>query len=461
MPPKKSAKKSLENPPKSAAAAKSKKENSTSGSSSSGNSRVRQAKAKANKRVLKEKNDSEESDFEEETVEYRLTPPKSKKKATPPAKKTKKMPPKKDAQQTREKNKQKYMDCIIEAESSEANNNVTNRSTQNIVNLFSGRMYGKVKPVEFADRTKKNVIENISTFKVWRQKTPFDRRITAMTWHPSKPGLACVGSKGGDLVLWNVYQDLFEDSIKTDEFTGRIEGRGPGGSIQSLIFDEISPNRVYIASIDGTVALKDFEGGENDQVFLNTNNWEKWYTGLDVNFPCKTMIAGRNNGSVTLLGLEGEEIWEKRLHMGKCNFVQFSNRQPWMFVTSSVDHVVKIWDMRNIKDKTSALAELEHDKAVNSAYFSSLSGDKLLTTDQHSQIRVYQGPYWNLSRTIHHPHRQFQHLSPIKAVWHPCTDILLAGRYPDPAFPGYREGEPRSRVIYYAYRPSTSPLSRN
>ena len=81
MPTKKSTKKSAENPPRSAAAAKREKENSASGSSSSGNSCGRQAKAKANKRVLKEKNDSEESDFEEETVEYRLTPPKSKKKA--------------------------------------------------------------------------------------------------------------------------------------------------------------------------------------------------------------------------------------------------------------------------------------------------------------------------------------------------------------------------------------------
>ena len=39
-------------------------------------------------------------------------------------------------------------------------------------------------------------------------------------------------------------------------WSGRIEGRGAGGSIQSLKFDEISPARVYMASIDGTVALR-------------------------------------------------------------------------------------------------------------------------------------------------------------------------------------------------------------
>ena len=87
---------------------------------------------------------------------------------------------------------------------------------------------------------------------------------------------------------------------------------------------------------------------------------------------------------------------------------------------------------------------LPHDKAVNAAYFSPVSGDKLLTTDQHSQLRVYQAPSFNLVKTIPHPHRQFQHLTPIKACWHPLADIPFAGRYPDPKFPGYVDGEIRS-----------------
>ena len=44
--------------------------------------------------------------------------------------------------------------------------------------------------------------------------------------------------------------------------------------------------------------------------------------------------------------------------------------------------------------------------------------------------------------------RQFQHLTPIKACWHPLADIVLAGRYPDPKLPGYTEGELRSIDFY-------------
>jgi len=225
-----------------------------------------------------------------------------------------------------------------------------------------------------------------------------------------------------------------------------IQGRGPGGSIQSLKFDKFHHDRVYTASIDGTVTRHDFLGRDT-KVYLETNDWERWYTGLDISFSGRMLVAGNNRGYVSLLSLEGERIWDLKLHKAKCNFVQFSDRQPWMMVTTSTgggDGSVKVWDIRNISNKTSALHELPHDKAVNSAYFSPVSGDKLLTTDQHSQLRVYQAPTFNLLRTIDHPHRQFQHLTPIKACWHPLADIPFAGRYPDPNFPGYVEGELRS-----------------
>ena len=52
-------------------------------------------------------------------------------------------------------------------------------------------------------------------------------------------------------------------------------------------------------------------------------------------FSGKMMVAGNNKGTVSLLTLEGEKIWDHRLHKSKCNFVQFSDRQPWMMVTCS------------------------------------------------------------------------------------------------------------------------------
>jgi len=49
-----------------------------------------------------------------------------------------------------------------------------------------------------------------------------------------------------------------------------------------------------------------------------------------------------------------------------------------------------------------------------------------------------------LQRKLPHPHRQFQHLTPIRATWHPLVDLIVVGRYPDDKFPGYVKGELRT-----------------
>lgn len=52
------------------------------------------------------------------------------------------------------------------------------------------------------------------------------------------------------------------------------------------------------------------------------------------------------------------------------------------------------------------------------AYFNPLDCSKLLTTDQYDQIRVYSSCDWSKPQhIIQHPHRQFQHLTPIKVYF--------------------------------------------
>ncbi|KAI5710442.1 hypothetical protein M8J75_008663 [Diaphorina citri] len=70
--------------------------------------------------------------------------------------------------------------------------------------------------------------------------------------------------------------------------------------------------------------------------------------------------------------------------------------------------------------------------------------DLLLTTDQCEEIRTYDTTTWRLLTTINHPHRQFQHLTPIKATWHPHADVIVAGRYPK------EKGEQRCVDVLYA-----------
>ena len=44
----------------------------------------------------------------------------------------------------------------------------------------------------------------------------------------------------------------------------------------------------------------------DSKVYLETNDWERWYVGMDVSFSGKMMVAGNNKGTVSLLTLEGK-----------------------------------------------------------------------------------------------------------------------------------------------------------
>ncbi|XP_018619508.2 DNA damage-binding protein 2 isoform X2 [Scleropages formosus] len=265
-------------------------------------------------------------------------------------------------------------------------------------------------------------LRSLNCYQLFRTASPFDRRITCLEWHPNHHGTLAVGSKGGDVVLWD---------YNSRKMTCFIQGIGAGGSITDMKFNPFNPNELFTSSVGGTTLLQDFSGNVL-RVYASTELWDFWYCSVDVSQSRQMVVTGDNVGRVLLLDINGQELWNQKLHKAKVSHVEFNPCCDWLLATASVDHTVKLWDLRNIKDKGSFLHEMPHDKAVNSAYFSPIDGSKLLTTDQYDQIRVYSSSNWSRpQKVISHPHRQFQHLTAIKATWHPMYDLIVAGRYPD------------------------------
>ncbi|KAG9352146.1 hypothetical protein JZ751_020559 [Albula glossodonta] len=320
-------------------------------------------------------------------------------------------------------------------------------------------------------------LRSLGSYRLIGTASPFDRRVTCLEWHPTHPSTLAVGSKGGDIILWD-YKVLK---------TSFIQGIGAGGSITGMKFNPFNPNQLFTSSIGGTTTLQDFSGnikgagdfiggmkfcptdsskvfaasgdgtltlqsfgGQPAQVVSRTpdcghhhHNVCYWYCSVDVSLSRQVVATGDNVGKVQLLGIDGQEVWNHKLHKAKVTHTEFNPRCDWLLATASVDHTVKLWDLRSIKDKSSFLYEMPHEKAVNSAYFSPVDGSKLLTTDQYDQIRVYCSSDWTRpQQIISHPHRQFQHLTPIKATWHPTYDLIVAGRYPD-----QRVSQDKSRTV--------------
>ncbi|KAK3891858.1 hypothetical protein Pcinc_004258 [Petrolisthes cinctipes] len=273
------------------------------------------------------------------------------------------------------------------------------------------------------------VLSIIRDLKIQRTYHGFSRRATAATWHPAHPSVAAVGSKGGDIIVWNHETQGNKPAVF-------IEGTGANGSIQALKFSGVDTNLLYSASINGQLKCDDANRGQVHKVLLDTGYCDHWFTSLDLSVSGDLVAVGDNFGYVTLLSSEGQlQVWKERLHKMKVTHIEFCPRMPWCLVTASVDRSLKVWDVRNMKTANTFLYSHLHDKPINSAHFSRVDGSRLLTTDQHSEIRVYSCPSFTHSITIPHPHRHFQHLTPIKATWHPLRDIIVVGRYPDPLFP--------------------------
>ncbi|XP_008410385.1 DNA damage-binding protein 2 isoform X2 [Poecilia reticulata] len=265
-------------------------------------------------------------------------------------------------------------------------------------------------------------VRSLSSYHFHGASSPFDRRITCLEWHPTHPTTVAAASKGGDIFLWD-----FEKS-ETKSFT---RGMGAGYSVTDMKFNLLNPSQLFTSSMGGTTELQDFSG-TTLTVFTYTDSLNFWYCCVDVSVSRQMLVTGDNMGELLLVGLDGKKIFSSKLHKAKVTHAEFNSRCDWLLATASVDHTVKLWDLRNIKDKTSFLYEMPHERAVNSAYFNPLDATKLLTTDQHDQIRVYSSSDWSKPQhIIQHPHRQFQHLTPIKATWHPLYDLIVAGRYPD------------------------------
>lgn len=91
--------------------------------------------------------------------------------------------------------------------------------------------------------------------------------------------------------------------------------------------------------------------------------------------------------------------------------------------------------MMNDSGNNSNIATFEHDGVLNAAKFSKIAPHHLLTTSQNSKCNVFDVKNQNDSKPIvslSHPHRPFQHLTPIVANWHTVIpNTFVIGRYPE------------------------------
>ncbi|VDI37243.1 Hypothetical predicted protein, partial [Mytilus galloprovincialis] len=91
---------------------------------------------------------------------------------------------------------------------------------------------------------------------------------------------------------------------------------------------------------------------------------------------------------------------------------------------------VCIWDLRKLKEKgkSQSLDELSHDKSINSAYFSPVTGKYILSTSLDDRIRIFNSENLsscNKEHSIVHDNHTGRWLTGFRANWHPTREDLF------------------------------------
>ncbi|XP_024975547.1 protein DAMAGED DNA-BINDING 2 [Cynara cardunculus var. scolymus] len=260
------------------------------------------------------------------------------------------------------------------------------------------------------------------------------RRITCLEFHPTNNNILLSGDKKGQLGVWD-FSKVYEKTVY-----GNIHSC----LLNNMKFSPANDGTIYAASSDGTVSCTDLETGLSTSLMdLNPNGWQggnswRMLYGMDLNAEKGLVLVADNFGFVHLVDVrsnskKGDSILIHKkgtkvvgLH---CNPVQ-----PDLLLSCGNDHFARIWDIRRLEAE-SFLHGLPHTRVVNSAYFSPLSGSKIVTTSIDNRIRVWDSIFGNLdapSREIVHSHDFNRHLTPFRAEWDPkdpSESLVVVGRY--------------------------------
>ncbi|GAB2242388.1 hypothetical protein Droror1_Dr00019163 [Drosera rotundifolia] len=260
------------------------------------------------------------------------------------------------------------------------------------------------------------------------------RRVTCLEFHPTNNNILLSGDKKGQLGIW----DFHEVSEKT------VYGNVHSCILNNMRFGSVNNGTVYAASSDGTVSYTDIETGISEPLInLNPDGWQgpsswRMLYGLDVNAEKGIVLAADSFGFLYMLDARtnsqtGESI---RIHKkgSKVTGIHCNPVHPELLLSCGNDHFARIWDIRRL-ESGSSLYDLQHRRVVNSAYFSPLTGSKILTTAQDNRIRVWDSIFGTLdspSREIVHSHDFNRHLTPFRAEWDPkdpSESLVVIGRY--------------------------------
>ncbi|XP_063398428.1 WD repeat-containing protein 76-like isoform X2 [Mytilus trossulus] len=270
-------------------------------------------------------------------------------------------------------------------------------------------------------------VKNLSKLKINMERVAkvVPNRVFSLDIHPTNTKLiTAAGDKWGFLGLWDVTAGR---EFQTD---GVVVYAPHSRPINCLKFSLHKSNQLYSCSYDGTVRCCDLQKGVFDEIYSTPD--EVLLKSFDF-MTAETLLVAQQDGCIALVDTRtsrstAENLYQ--LHQKSLRSVSVHPVQDNIFCTSSTDTTVCIWDLRKLKEKgkSQSLDELSHDKSINSAYFSPVTGKYILSTSLDDRIRIFNSE--NLSgckkeHSIVHDNHTGRWLTGFRANWHPTREDLF------------------------------------
>ncbi|XP_052417268.1 WD repeat-containing protein 76 [Carassius gibelio] len=240
-------------------------------------------------------------------------------------------------------------------------------------------------------------------------------RICSAAFHPTSSNLLmAAGDKSGHLGLWKPDASWGNDGVIYFEPHSR--------AITSMAFSS-HPCNLITVSYDGSARSMDLEKAVFDEVYRSSSGLKSFdFLSTD----CSTLLLCEWNGDVAVVDRRTEKINASLYTMAanplRC--VHVHPVQQHYFVVAE-GRFVNTYDLRHLKRTNNlAVGELNgHSRSVSSAFFSPLTGNRVLTTCMDNTIRVFDTSLINgrspVLKSITHNMQTGRWLSKLSAVWDP------------------------------------------
>ncbi|CAN6449688.1 unnamed protein product [Victoria cruziana] len=188
---------------------------------------------------------------------------------------------------------------------------------------------------------------SMSKFKCTDSEEIKSFRPRQFEYHPSDPSLMVFGTLDGELLVVN---------LESSKVVAYVPSVGALNSVLGLCWLKKCPSKFIAGSDNGVLQLYDVNrmhstiSNRSHQTYPVAYTFEEFeqLTSVHVNSTDEYFLASGNTKHVALYDIDSGKRLQtyEDLHQGHINVVKFAHFSPFTFATSSFDHEIKLWDLR-------------------------------------------------------------------------------------------------------------------